>query len=62
MNKLVEQPRLRFWLAEYLGRAKTVTDNFWWYEERDGVEITRIPLIPIEPIAAAPDPLGEDDG
>jgi len=44
------QPRLRFWLAEFYGRAKTVTGNVWWYEERqDDGSIRRVPLIPIEP-------------
>ncbi len=46
------QPRLRFWLAEYFGRAKTVTGDVWWYEEQiDDGSIRHIPLIPIEPRA-----------
>lgn len=42
------QPRLRFWLAEFLGEAKTVTGDVWWQEkEQRGALIRRIPLIPI---------------
>ncbi len=46
------QPRLRFWLAEYFGRAETATGDVWWYEEQmDDGSIRRIPLVPIEPRA-----------
>lgn len=45
-----KQPRLRFWLAEYHGKAKTITGDVWWYEEpMDDGTIRRVPLIPIAP-------------
>ena len=49
----MDQPRLRScWLAEFFGKAKTVTGNVWWDEQRqaDGT-VKRVPLIPISPQA-----------
>ena len=47
-----KQPRLRFWLTEYFGEAKTATGDVWWYEEpKDDGTIRCVPLIPLFPEA-----------
>jgi hypothetical protein len=50
-----EQPRLRFRLTEYFGKAKTATGDVWWYDDlQDDGTTRRVPLIPINPVASAP--------
>lgn len=50
----MRQPKLRFWLAEYFGKAKTATGYSWQHEEKmDDGAVRLIPLIPMEPEASA---------
>jgi hypothetical protein len=48
------QPRLmNEWGCEFFGDAKTITGDFWWYED-DG---KRYPLLPLEGVKCArPEP------
>lgn len=51
VNTMDKQPRLRFWLAEFHGIAKSATGDTWWYEQKmDDGTIWRIPLQPTNPM------------